>query len=529
MNEDQVQVRTIAQFDTAELAVADDGEAHAVRIGPCRCAVALRHVTPGKPESGIERDSRDIGQVVADDHQGNDARDIGCCDAQPVGCDKEAQHLHLLLEVSFNLCKFVREFLLEIEALERVIQLARIDQAVEQHRQPANPVEKPRARVEQVDQLLAGLRILAQQRQVGGSPGDGLEQVDDALECLFRRVAMFGYLLDELRYQPVEQLASAFTGRLQRAAVTQPLKQFAAALDVRVAYLLQDFAGVILLVLPEVLQDGGLFLAILVLLEEFLEVELHARAVTRQVLDPGVGIGVAHGQGNAFEPFLVSWQKVRLFVTPGLDTVLGQTQEAVGRDQFVGGDLRDQLLAGKPLQDGLDRADLQVAVAAAADKLEGLAKKLYLAYATRSQLDVVAHPFFTQALADGLFHAAQGLDGAIVQVAPVDEGPQHFHEFLACGHVTCNDTCLDHGVAFPFACLGLVVLLHEIHVGDQWPRFAERPEARVDPEDKAVDGACIECLDQLPAKAREELFVGKRAPAIGFATRGECEYQVDIR
>ena len=104
------------------------------------------------------------------------------------------------------------------------------------------------------DELLARLRVLAEQRQVGRAPGDGLEQVDDAFECLFRDLAVLGDLLDELWHEPLEQLSATLPGRLQRTTFTQSLKQLATPLDIKVADLLQDFRGITLFVLPKMLQ-----------------------------------------------------------------------------------------------------------------------------------------------------------------------------------------------------------------------------------------------------------------------------------
>jgi len=86
------------------------------------------------------------------------------------------QDFHLLFEIFLDLCKLMREFSLEILALQRVEELARIDQRVEQHRQTTDPVQKPGARIDERYQLLACLRILAQQRKIGGATGDGFEQ-----------------------------------------------------------------------------------------------------------------------------------------------------------------------------------------------------------------------------------------------------------------------------------------------------------------------------------------------------------------
>src|SRR5690606_2070094 len=93
-----------------------------------------------------------------------------------------------------------------------------------------------------------------------------------------------------------------------------------------------------------------------------------------------------------------------------------------------------QVLVGQHAQRGPGRAVAQVRVASAAYQLKYLGQELNLAYAAASQLDVVAAlgmahflPFYLGA--DLAMHDAHRVDGAEIEIAPIDEGPDDVVQF----------------------------------------------------------------------------------------------------
>lgn len=119
------------------------------------------------------------------------------------------------------------------------------------------------------------------------------------------------------------------------------------------------------------------------------------------------------------------------------------------------------------------------------DQLEGLGDELHLADTAFAQLDVFRHPLAPDLLLDQLLHGAQRLDGGEVQVAPIDERPQHAEQLLACLLVAADHPRLDHRVALPVAPLVLVVLLQRGEAVDQRSAGAVGTQAHVDAEDEA--------------------------------------------
>ncbi|CRO72384.1 hypothetical protein PAERUG_P45_London_17_VIM_2_12_12_01725 [Pseudomonas aeruginosa] len=164
------------------------------------------------------------------------------------------------------------------------------------------------------------------------------------------------------------------------------------------------------------------------------------------------------------------------------------------------------------------------------DQLEGLGDELHLADTAFAQLDVFRHPLAPDLLLDQLLHGAQRLDGGKVQVAPIDERPQHAEQLLACLLVAADHPRLDHRVALPVAPLVLVVLLQRGEAVDQRSAGAVGTQAHVDAEDEAVDGDRIQRLDQLLPQAGEELLVVQRTlRPLGLAALRVTEDQVDVR
>ena len=83
------------------------------------------------------------------------------------------------------------------------------------------------------------------------------------------------------------------------------------------------------------------------------------------------------------------------------------------------------------IQHPQDAAFAQRRVAPAVNELERLADELDLADAAGPQLDVAPHPLAFHLLGDQGLHVAQGLEGAVIQIAPVHERPQPVQQSFA--------------------------------------------------------------------------------------------------
>ena len=172
---------------------------------------------------------------------------------------------------------------------------------------------------------------------------------------------------------------------------------------------------------------------------------------------------------------------------------------------------------------------MQAQVAATVDQLKGLSDELDFTNAAGAELDVVGHALAPHFLLDQLLHGAQRFDCREVQIAPINERPQHVEQLRAGNLIASHHPRLDHRVAFPVAALILVILLQRVEAEHQRTGRSVWTQAHVDAEDEAVDGHRIQGLDQTLAEADEEFLIIQRAfHADGFAAFGVGEDQVDV-
>ncbi|MNO82559.1 hypothetical protein D3C76_738390 [compost metagenome] len=101
MDEHQVQVRTMPEFQTTNFAITDNDEAGVAQgsVGAQRRAVLGHGLAPGQGQHLLQNRFGEPGQVIADLHQRQAAGDFRRCDPQAVCQLEMTQGLHLLLEV----------------------------------------------------------------------------------------------------------------------------------------------------------------------------------------------------------------------------------------------------------------------------------------------------------------------------------------------------------------------------------------------------------------------------------------------
>src|SRR5208337_1377303 len=81
MQEHEVQIRAVAELQAAELAVSGHRDVHdasgRLLLAAVRHPVDLRHLSPGEVHAALNDELRDIGQAIADPHQGQAPGEVG--------------------------------------------------------------------------------------------------------------------------------------------------------------------------------------------------------------------------------------------------------------------------------------------------------------------------------------------------------------------------------------------------------------------------------------------------------------------
>ncbi|SAI57532.1 Uncharacterised protein [Bordetella ansorpii] len=223
--EHQVQVRGVAQFLAAQLAVGDHGEAR-LRIGnpvdqrpqaPHR--LGQQHVGQGGQLVGqafhrqfafqVLRQQLEAGLALHVAHQVHLAFDVGIAARQYAG-----------VEVGRQLARQLRE----IQGLE---QGAPIDQAVQQQRMLRQVLRGPGAGRHHAGHAGQGVGVFGQQRQIGAALRDGLDQVHQAhggiarVGCLQRGLQGGGQQGVHAAAAAVGQAAHAMAGQQRLGAAHQ--------------------------------------------------------------------------------------------------------------------------------------------------------------------------------------------------------------------------------------------------------------------------------------------------------------------
>ena len=99
VEKDQIQVRAIAQLDPPQLAITDHQKAGLPGPNPGGGPMPLNQVAIGQGDNALQAGLGDVGEIVADHHEGDSPRQIGGGDPQPVALGELAQPLHLLFQV----------------------------------------------------------------------------------------------------------------------------------------------------------------------------------------------------------------------------------------------------------------------------------------------------------------------------------------------------------------------------------------------------------------------------------------------
>ena len=218
---------------------------------------------------------------------------------------------------------------------------------------------------------------------------------------------------------------------------------------------------------------------------------------------------------------------VRLPLVDDLELVLDVAQEAVRvaeRRSRLGGDVA----AGRQPRQRTERAALLDArVLAAVDELLRLDDELDLADTAAAELHVAgARRRIAQRGVDPLLHRLEVLDGAEVEVAPVDEGVELGEERQAEVAIAADRPGLQPHGALPHLAEGLVVRDRRGERHRERPLSAAGAEAEVDPEAEPVGRHVAQGPRHLLAETREELAV-RAAARVGAVALVDV-HEVDV-
>src|SRR5690606_34845583 len=308
------------------------------------------------------------------------------------------------------------------------VQMAVVEQLVEQDGVARQVVGTPARGARQVGHALERVRVLLQQGEVGATPADGLEQLDAAGQRLVRVLGAGGDL-DDARHQRVEPAADLARQLLVARAVVQFGEAVRDLLRIDVAEPGQHgVEGLLAAGGPDLVER---ILAVLLgrVAEHGLEVAADDAAVRVEPGEQVVAAGAVHGTRDQRQIVGRGGQVVGLGVVQELQAVLEPAQEDIGLGQFAYGLGRQDAALGQLCEHLQRRTDLQAAVTATANELEDLGDELDLADAAGADLDVVGAVAARDLAADLRVQVAHRVEGAVVEVLAEHEGAGDLLEF----------------------------------------------------------------------------------------------------
>ena len=228
LKEYEVQVRSVAEFHAAELAVARDRDARGargVRFRAHRLAMDCDRLLPGDRERLFEDQLGDVGQPVADLHQRQPSRQVEGRDAEHGGAAEVAQCIHLQLRVAARMLEPRGELALELAAIRQRLEHAGIEQLVEQQRVRRDLARQVFAHAADPHQARQRRRVLVQQREVSSAAADRFDDAQDPCQHDLGGGALAAGSLRDGRQQARQQCREPAAAMLVEAPVIAGLAQ----------------------------------------------------------------------------------------------------------------------------------------------------------------------------------------------------------------------------------------------------------------------------------------------------------------
>ncbi len=224
--------------------------------------------------------------------------------------------------------------------------------------------------------------------------------------------------------------------------------------------------------------------------ENLLELELHPHPVGIERGQKSRVIGKTHRLRNQSPVVGIFRDRLRLGIVQILQPVFQIAQEDIGIFQVIRGIFRKHVLSCQQIEYFQGGAYLEIAVAPPPDQLEDLRNELDFPDASRTQLDIVAHFAPSDLLPDLVVQFAHGTESAEIEVFPVYEGVDDFHQVFDA--IPRNRPGLDPGIALPLSSLRQEIIFQHGKARNQRATFSIRPETHVDPEHETVLGQLIQ-------------------------------------
>ena len=172
VQEDEIEVRAVAELEARELAVADDGEAGCARRRTAsRRAVFRDELAPCGAQRVVEHELCRVGQPIADFHERQRPQPVGNADLENRRSLEHADRLEHRFDFPIrDTLRRALEQRCELFARWRRLEHTRIEQLVEQQRLLRDLAREPGASGDEREQPIERGRVLVQQREIRAAP-----------------------------------------------------------------------------------------------------------------------------------------------------------------------------------------------------------------------------------------------------------------------------------------------------------------------------------------------------------------------
>ena len=167
-------------------------------------------------------------------------------------------------------------------------------------------------------------------------------------------------------------------------------------------------------------------------------------------------------------------------------------------------------------------------VAPPVDQLVTLYDELDLPNPAAAEFDITGKRFLGEFPFDQRLHGPDGLEGAEVEVFPVNERPKVFQKIMASGNVAGDRACLDQRITLPVPTVGQKIMIHGVEGQRQRSAFPVGAKPHIDPEDDALIGGCLQDINQRLPELDKELMVADGSCTIGCPVFPVGKDKIDI-
>ena len=182
VQEDKIEIRTVAEFEASKLAVADRADAYHPPLGPAARRTKLRrHLCPRELHRLPDDQFRHLGESVAHPHHRQPSGEVRDRDPEYGGALERTQAFDLNLGLLVaRVLHSQRELVRELRSLWQIFEQSFVEQLIEQQWMQRNLIGEEITRSAYFAQPSARGRVLLQQGEVGRSRPDRLKNAERA-------------------------------------------------------------------------------------------------------------------------------------------------------------------------------------------------------------------------------------------------------------------------------------------------------------------------------------------------------------